>query len=114
MIRRSRCLSLILSLILLGLLASGCDQRKGEPEASIISGAVVLAEDPASGLAGVSLFIIDETSAQVVTDAAGSFEAAASSGAEMIPGRPVTVLSRKSGSRRRPGVEICGLTLGRA
>lgn len=85
MIRRSRCLSLILSLILLGLLASGCDQRKAEPEASIISGAVVLAEDPASGLAGVSLFIIDETSAQVVTDAAGSFEAAASSGAEMIP-----------------------------
>ncbi|NLL42697.1 MAG: hypothetical protein GX251_05100, partial [Firmicutes bacterium] len=85
MIRRSKCLSLMFGLILLVLSLSGCDQSGAGPEASITSGRVILAEDHASGLAGVSLLIVDGTSSYTETEAEGYFEIAAFNNTVIVP-----------------------------
>lgn len=52
-------------LILLVLSVSGCERGVDAPEAGSISGRVVLTEDHAQGLTGVSLFILDGTGSYV-------------------------------------------------
>ena len=100
MIRKSKCLSLLFGLILLVLPVSGCDQSNAVPEASIISGRVVLTEDHASGLVGVSLLIVDGTSSYMETDAGGYFETTAFSETEIIP--------RKTGYSFVPEKQVVG------
>jgi len=85
MIRKSKCLSLMVVLILLVLSVSGCERGVDAPEAGSISGRVVLTEDHAQGLTGVSLFILDGTGSYVETDAGGYFETTAPSGTVIIP-----------------------------
>ena len=99
-IRKSKRLFLMFGLILLVLSISGCDQSNALPETSVISGRVVLTEDKALGLAGVSLFVVDETSSHVETDAGGYFETTALSEAVIIP--------RKTGYRFLPEKQVVG------
>lgn len=100
MIRKFKCLSLILGLFLLVMPLSGCDQKDDVPEASIISGRVVLTEDRESGLAGVNLLMVDGTSSYVETDAGGSFETKALSETIIIP--------RKTGYSFVPERQVVG------
>ena len=85
MIRKSKGLSLMIALVLLALPVSGCVQGDTAPEASMVSGRVVLAEDHGTGLAGVSLFIVDGPSSYLETDGEGNFEAAVFEDAVIIP-----------------------------
>ena len=85
MIKKSRCLLLLLGLLLAVLPVTGCVKTGSAPAASTISGRVVLAEDPASGLAGVSLLIVDGTSSYLETDAQGYFETKGSSSTVIVP-----------------------------
>lgn len=94
MFKKSKCLLLILGLILLVLPASGCIRGNAVPESSVISGRVVLTEDQSTGLAGVSIIIVDETSSHVETNAEGYFETTAFSETVIIP--------RKTGYRFVP------------
>ncbi len=100
MSRKSKCLLLMFSLILLVIPASGCIQSNVVPETSVVSGRVVLTEDHESGLAGVSLLIVDGTSSHVGTDAGGYFETTALSEAIIIP--------RKTGYRFIPEKQVVG------
>jgi WD40 repeat protein len=84
MSRKFKYLSLTLGLILLALTAGGCLHITAVPKASMVSGRVVLV-DSASGLAGVSLLIVDGTSSYLETDAEGYFETAAFSNTVIIP-----------------------------
>ena len=84
--RTSKCLSLMVGLMLLVLPISGCVQSgTSVPEKSTIAGRVVLAEDPGAGLEGVSLLILDGTGAYLETDREGYFEIAAESDTVIIP-----------------------------
>lgn len=103
MIRKSKCLSLMVVLILLVLSVSGCERGVDAPEAGSISGRVVLTEDHAQGLTGVSLFILDGTGSYVETDAGGYFETTAPSGTVIIPARWVTRFSRRSRCLKKAG-----------
>ncbi|NMB21417.1 MAG: WD40 repeat domain-containing protein, partial [Firmicutes bacterium] len=100
MVKKSQCLFLMFGLILLLLPISGCDQSPAVPEASVISGRVVVMDDQASGLGGVSLLIVDETSAYLETDAGGYFETSAPSTAVVVP--------RKTGYSFVPEKQVIG------
>lgn len=93
MSRKSRCLFLLFGLILLVLPAVGCVQGEKEPKARTLSGRVVLGDDPASGLAGVSLLVVDGKGSILETDAEGRFETAASE---------AVIIPRKAGFRFVP------------
>lgn len=98
--RKWRCVSLIVGLTLLVLPVSGCVQGDRKPEASTVAGRVVLAQEQAAGLAGVSLLVVDDTSSYVATDEEGYFETAALSGTVIIP--------RKTGYRFVPERQVVG------
>lgn len=93
MSRKSKYLSLILGLILLVLTTTSCVQITAVFKANKISGRVVLA-DGESGLAGVSILIVDGISSYVETNAEGYFETSAFSSTVIIP--------RKTGYRFVP------------
>ena len=100
MIGKSKCLFLMFGLILLVLPLSGCVQSDAVPEASVISGRVVLAEDQASSLAGVSLLMVDGTGSYVETDARGYFSTTAFGETVIIP--------RKTGYSFVPEKQVVG------
>ncbi len=85
MTRKSRCILLILGLVLFLLPLSGCGPSGSVPEQTVVSGRVVLGEDQTTGLAGVSLLIVDEEGSQVETDAEGYYKTTALSTALIIP-----------------------------
>lgn len=91
---------MLCGLLFVLLYVSGCVKQGAAPEVSAISGRVVLAEDPARGLADVSLVIVDETSSLIQTDREGQFEAVAFSHSVIVP--------RKTGYRFVPEKQVVG------
>lgn len=87
MTRKSMCLSLMCGLVLLLLSLTGCLGRNAGPAASSVSGRVVLSGET-SGLAGVSLLVLDGPVSYVETDAEGYFETTAFSETIIIPRKP--------------------------
>lgn len=100
MFRKYKYLFLIFGLILLALPVSRYNRSNVVPETSVISGRVILTEDQISGLAGVSLLIVDETSSHVETDTGGYFETTSSSKSVIIP--------RKTGYSFVPEKQVIG------
>jgi WD40 repeat protein len=99
MIRKCKSVSWLFSLILLAIPLIGCVQSVAEPEARTISGRVVVSGEE-SGLAGVSVLVVDGTGSYVETDAEGYFEVAALDDTVIVP--------RKTGYRFVPEKQVVG------